>query len=535
MIHGWRSRMHYWSRRGDAVKKAALMIALGSFFMSWLLIPLMAPQGEPMMTDPMEQRVRQDWQRLYHARDCQPREFVRWLRQLTPSLPMLAETLGLPVPTWSDFQKTGKLLSYDVKPLLMRHTDGPESSALLEDYLLACLSENTPEAVAAVERVRERAEKSVPLANELHASLLLRQGRDSEALVAFLREMTLFPESHTTVESATRLALKLKDDAVLRQIAQGEWRRHLSPMMEHHVGIEIGDLWMQWRGLLRHRLGTLSLGSLSVALFAALIWYVILVQHIPAQSWRWLWPVLPMLAGIASIWPTVSLSAWQMREMQLTEEAAFPLDLWRLIVGVGLREELCKLALAALFMPWLLRRRSPGAALMTGAFVGLGFAFEENLDYYQDHGIGVALVRFLSANFLHVALSGIATHSLYDMLRSRFARAQAFVSTFGTVVVAHALYDYQSPAMPELSGYLSMLVLAMIAWQFWDLVEAEMPHSRQLIAPSAVFLIGTALVIAVSFILGAVQAPERDVLISTAMQCVGFLPVAVIYWRRLGE
>jgi hypothetical protein len=88
--------------------------------------------------------------------------------------------------------------------------------------------------------------------------------------------------------------------------------------------------------------------------------------------------------------------------------------------------------------------------------------------------------------------------------------------------------------MPEISAYLPMLVLAVIAWQFWDLVEAEMPHSRQLIAPSAVFLIGTALVIAVSFILGAVQTPGHDKLISTAMQCVGFLPVAVIYWRRLG-
>jgi RsiW-degrading membrane proteinase PrsW (M82 family) len=534
MIHGWRSSIHYWSRRGEAVKKAAFMIALGSFFASWLLIPLMKPQGEPMLLDPLEQKVREDWKRLFQASDARPRELSRWLRQLTPILPMLADSLEMPVPTWVEYQTSGKLLTYEVKPLLARHTLGAGQAVLLEDYLLACLSAKTPDAVTAAERVREQAAKSVPLANELHASLLLRETREAEALAAFLREMTLFPEDQLTLDAATRLALKLKDDAVLRQISMGQWRGRLSPMMEHHVGLEIGDLRMQWRGLLRHRLSTLSWHALSVGLFAALIWYVILVLHIPAQTWRWLWPVLPMLAGIMSIWPTVSISAWQTRDLGIVEEAPFPLDLWRLIIGVGLREELCKLALAAFFMPWLLHRRSPGAALMTGAFVGLGFALEENLDYYQDHGIGVALVRFLSANFLHVALTGIATHSLYDMLRSRFARAQAFVSTLGTLVVAHALYDYQSPAMPEISAYLPMLVLAVIAWQFWDLVEAEMPHSRQLIAPSAVFLIGTALVIAVSFILGAVQTPGHDKLISTAMQCVGFLPVAVIYWRRLG-
>lgn len=52
----------------------------------------------------------------------------------------------------------------------------------------------------------------------------------------------------------------------------------------------------------------------------------------------------------------------------------------------GSGEELCKLALAALFMPWLVWRRAPGVALMTGAFVGLGFALEENIDYYQGMG-----------------------------------------------------------------------------------------------------------------------------------------------------
>lgn len=287
MIHGWRSSIHYWSRRGVTVKKAALMIALGSFLVSWLLIPLLKPQGEPMLLDPLEQKVSEDWKRLFQARDARPRELSRWLRQLTPILPMLADSLETSVPSWADYQASGKLLTYEVKPLLGQHTSGVAQAVLMEDYLLACLSAKTPDAVAAAERVQELAARSVPLANELCASLLLREAREAEALAAFFREMTLFPEEQLTLESATRLALKLKDAAVLRQIGQGEWRGQLSPMMEHHVGIEIGDLGMQWRGLLRHRLGSLSWHSLSVAFFVALIWYVILVQHIPAQTWRW--------------------------------------------------------------------------------------------------------------------------------------------------------------------------------------------------------------------------------------------------------
>ena len=124
MIHGWRSSIHYWSRRGEAVKKAAFMIALGSFFASWLLIPLMKPQGEPMLLDPLEQKVREDWKRLFQASDARPRELSRWLRQLTPILPMLADSLEMPVPTWVEYQTSGKLLTYEVKPLLARHCAG---------------------------------------------------------------------------------------------------------------------------------------------------------------------------------------------------------------------------------------------------------------------------------------------------------------------------------------------------------------------------------------------------------------------------
>lgn len=535
MFHGWRSRLHYWSRRSDAVKKWAVCIVLGGFALSWLLIGLQPPPGTLVMMDPMEQKVRAEWLQLYQAREVLPRQLTQWLREVMPSLPEMAETLEMPVPTWGEFQKSGKLLAYEVQPLLQRHAARPEQTVLWQDYLQVCLSDQKPEAEAAMARVLKSAQSEQPLANELHGSLLQKRGLEAEALAAYRREMRLFPEAEAAAISATRLALKLKELEVLREIEAEGWPARFSPMLEHHVGLEIGDLWMQWRGLFRHRVSHLSLPSLALSLLSALLWYVILVQHMPAQPWRWIWPLLPFVAGILSIWPTVSISAWQAREMASMMKPAFPLDLWHLIMGVGLREELCKLALAAFFMPWLLRRRSSGAALMTGAFVGLGFAFEENLDYFQDYGDGVAMVRFLSANFLHVALTGLLTHALYDMLRSRFARAQEFVSSFVCIVVAHALYDYPQPEFLAILAYLPMLVLAMVAWQFWDQVELEMPHSRQLIAPSAVFLIGTALVIAVSFLMAIAQPAGHGMLIATAMQCVPFLPVTLIYWRRLGH
>lgn len=534
MIQGWRSRLHYWSRRGDQLKRMACLIVLGGFAAAWLIVHL-GPDHDPSVSvDPMEQKFRNDWQRLRTADSPRPREMARWLRQILPNITAISDSLGMRPTTWASFEKSGEILVYEVRSLLARHATTPEMQKLLLDYITGCLAQKEAAGIEATKRVGDQAKQAgpMPLANELYDSLLLRTRQDDAALAALMREATLFADAGSARETAARLALKLKADASLEQIARAGWMEDLPAIMEHHIGVQLGDLLMQWRGLLRHRVETLPYHALAIFALVALLWYTILVQHMPPGPWRWVWPILPVIAGIASIWPTVSLSIWQEDVMGIVDDVPFPLDLWHLIIGVGLREELCKLALAALFMPWLVRRRAPGMALMTGAFVGLGFALEENIDYYQNFGDGVALVRFLSANFLHVAMTGLITHALYDMLRTRFVRAQQFITTFFVIVIAHALYDFEPPAISGLTRYLPMLVLAFVAWQFWDRVEMEMPHSRQLISPAAVFLIGTALVIAASFLLSAFEELTREALVNTAVQCVSFLPVAVIYWRR---
>jgi ABC-type polysaccharide/polyol phosphate export permease len=118
------------------------------------------------------------------------------------------------------------------------------------------------------------------------------------------------------------------------------------------------------------------------------------------------------------------------------------------------------------------------------------------------------------------------------MLRSRFHRVQEFISTFAMIVVAHAVYDYDAPQITGLSSYVPMLILALLAWRFWDEVEKEMPQVRQTISPAAIFLIGSALVIAVSLIITAVQDGTWLAVVDAAKSCASILPVAVIYWRR---
>ncbi len=493
-----------------------------------------------MSTDPVEHAIRMEWQRLSHTPRPEPRALGYWLRKLTPSLTMLAEALDTPAANWASYAQDGRVLVYEVRPLLVKHFLSAEQIQLAEDYLAACLL-NEPEAQkAAAARVQEatRSPSPRPLAHEWQASLLLRHHADAAALEAMMREGQLFPDAQQARETAVRLAVLQQDRERMAEMAKAGWTKKLPPLLEHDAGALLGSIPIQWRGLLRYRMQGLPLAALLLTAMSAGLWYALLVMHTPRWNWRWTWPLAPVVAGIASIWPTITLIAWQEQErMSLgaigsAEPLGFPMDLWHLIIGVGLREETCKLALAACFMPWLVWRRKPGMALMTGAFVGLGFALEENVDYYQTMGGAVALPRFLSANFMHVAMTGLSTHALYDMLRSRFATTDRFLLTFGAMVTAHAVYDYAPPAESGLDMYLPMVTLAFVAWRFWDQVEAELPIVPQLVPPGALFLIGAASIIATSLIITAVQEKSWNRVVEAAMSCASILPVGLIYWCR---
>jgi RsiW-degrading membrane proteinase PrsW (M82 family) len=324
-----------------------------------------------------------------------------------------------------------------------------------------------------------------------------------------------------------------RDLKLLRTVAaQPGWVEECHPLLQHHAGALLGDVWMQWHGLIRHRLNEIPYGMLALAFFVAALWYFILVQHSDHERWRWVRPVVPIMAGVCSVWPTLTILAYQEFSQGMTAEAPFPHDLIYYLVGVGLREEGCKLALFAFFLPWLLWRRQPGLALLTGAFVGLGFSLEENIGYYQDYGGTIAWTRFLSANFLHISLSGICAHSLYRMLLTRFARADEFIGTFLLAVAAHGGYDWLATGTLDDNGWLSIVVLVLSAARFIDLLGQETRPVRLTIAPRAVFTFGSAILIATSFILGAWSTRSMDGVATAGQECLTMVPIALLYWRK---
>lgn len=532
-FHGWRARTHYLTRnRRFLLRTSASIIAFGMLIACVIVMSFAAQEDAPQHLQSLSQaqiRLHDEFLRLQQEDKPTPRQLAFWLRLLLGQLPKTAEAYE--AVAFQEFSQTGKIADYDVALLITQHATTDAPAGMFRLFLDAALTASEP----AAEQLKHRADAKPPgmLAAELYASVQKRRGNTHAAMLAFYMEGLHFPDATAAREEALRLSLTQRDLEVLRSIAsQPGWIESCHPLLQHHAGAILGDVWMQWSGLVRHRFSSIPYGMLALAFFAAALWYFILVQHSDHERWRWARPIAALMAGVASVWPTLTVLAYQEFVQGMTADAPFPHDLIYYVAGVGLREEACKLALFALFLPWLLWRRQPGLALLTGAFVGLGFSLEENVGYYQDFGGTIAWTRFLSANFLHISLTGICAHSLYNMLRTRFAHAEEFIGTFIFAVLAHGGYDYLAGGSFDEGGLFSIIVLAVIAFRFIDLLGQETRPVRLTIAPRAVFTFGSAILIAISLILGAWSTRSMEGVALAGQGCLSMVPIALIYWRR---
>ncbi|MDB6071605.1 MAG: hypothetical protein JWL81_2776 [Verrucomicrobiales bacterium] len=246
--------------------------------------------------------------------------------------------------------------------------------------------------------------------------------------------------------------------------------------------------------------GLHQVGYLTISLLAGLVWFVSLHKacRLPRRQW-WL-----SLAGLplGAFSTVVTLVLMEMQEARngLTEsELAGPALLFQ-IASVGLREEGSKLLC---FLPMLLflRRGTPAQALMAASAVGLGFAIEENISYFaMSEGTSV-MGRHLTANFMHLAMTGLTGHALFRFLRYPKHYGAAFVATFTCMVLIHGLYnfsqdDYRVPLLKELPQLVVFIVVGL-AWHYFQVIKQEREDAAQVVSAHGVFLLGTAAVMGV--------------------------------------
>lgn len=502
-----------------------------------------------------------DWQRRMKSRafelanpaQPQPAALADWLKELGRGMNMLA-------PGWKLDAAQKMIDDIRLDRLLQSNTVDETQHALFFDYTKALLLEKGEARDESVHSIGEMAGREPPVrfAGGFNGDLLLLEHKRKEALASYVREGR-FEDARDARREAFSLAVGLGDLDTLRQLCTDpRYLREADSKTVATAARLTGQWWLMVRAVAKEQWHRWSHPlALPLALLAAGVWYFLLVytgssgrlphhllanhsspDHPGSDPWRWIRFLPPVMAGVASV---CLLHFWMETApygIHASEQETVTHEILQWVLYVGIPEESVKLALFSLFLPLLLRRRSVSRAALTAGCVGLGFAFDENLGYYLRDGGQTAIGRLITANFLHVAWTGIAGCALYELFRSRFQRAPEFLAAFLGVCAAHGLYDFASTPSAQLMGadFAGIIVVVIMARMYLDRLRPDDGALRhRTISATAVFCTGCALLIASTIIVTVWQTNSMRGATQALKSVVAVFPLALIYVREFRE
>lgn len=382
-------------------------------------------------------------------------------------------------------------------------------------------------------------EPPLPWYNHALGREAMRRKDLDDAAMRFEREGLAFAERHEDVDRA--LMLWMTSDAwehVRKRMDDPRVAAAAAPMTKYRFAVHERNwkhaakwLALAWRP-------RLTLPSIVMTSIAALAWGFFCarlgkLRDKPVR--RSLLYLGAFVLGVLSIIPTVGLIAVEEASLRLVETGDATRDILFFVFGVGLREEASKLLL---FLPLLLVLRKWGDkldVLVCGAMVGLGFAAEENLGYLASGDLHTGLGRFLTANFMHMAMTAILASALDDFVHDREKYAADFSRATLTVVVMHGAYDFLL-SHEEFGGtYFAMAVFFVLVRMFLSAVDHARRKADRGLRLTQAFVLAVAVVTGTSAVYAVVAVgPVQGALVMTE----GLLGVAILvyaFMRTLRE
>ncbi|MEM8955362.1 MAG: PrsW family glutamic-type intramembrane protease [Verrucomicrobiota bacterium] len=376
----------------------------------------------------------------------------------------------------------------------------------------------------------------VPFANEFLGDYFFNQDDFGTAADHYRDESRLTNDPHARERWISLLLSLQRTDELRTAIEDPAVRDSLTPRQWMALAIVEKDWKLLARSIIKLDFSRAIGAEWCLAVLACSVWFIIL-----SQFTRFSWPrlliyFLAVVAGVCSATATLFAVYLQEEFGGLTQGGNWIQHTLYFIVGVGVREEVIKLIFFLPFLPVLLIRRHHAEALVTAACVGLGFALQENIGYYERSDASNAIGRFITANFLHLSLTGLLGYATYKMGCQLKRYWEEFVGTFIFVVIVHGVYD-AFLVVPELQEFslLAIILFVVIAYRFFDVVESVRDHRQLIVSPLAVFLVGFSILIGVAMNYVALESTFRATILAVGYALVSSAPIAFVYINRFRD
>jgi RsiW-degrading membrane proteinase PrsW (M82 family) len=370
-------------------------------------------------------------------------------------------------------------------------------------------------------------------ANHLLAREDEEDGDDGAAAERHAREATSFDGRAEDADAACGEWIAAGDlQRLSAALRDGRFARQVSAELRMRQALSQRDWWGALRWFLPSQYERATPGLLLLAVVSGAVWFALCAQiGLIGERPRFRAPLqlVALVAGVLSTYLTLAVGIVEHAWGFVETGHALP-DAIYFVVGVGLREELCKALFVLPFVPLLVRWGTRRDALACGAMVGLGFAVEENIGYFHG-GLSTALARFLTANFLHVSTTGLVAVALFDDARSRGRSDGTLSGTVMTVIVAHGLYDFfLSSSSVDGGSVLSMFVFVLLTRRFVEVLRSLPGRERPLLSW---FCVGLAVVAGASFIYASAAVGPLQGAMALAQGALGLSIVAAVFVQQL--
>jgi hypothetical protein len=170
--------------------------------------------------------------------------------------------------------------------------------------------------------------------------------------------------------------------------------------------------------------------------------------------------------------------------------------------------------------------------------VGLGFAAEENLGYLASDDLHTGLARFLTANFMHMAMTGILASALDDFLRDEKGENTDFFRVSLMVVMMHGAYDVLLSHSEFGGPFLAMVVFVLLTRLFLASVDqarrrADRASARDWGTPVHAFVLAVAAVTGTSMAHALVLVGPKNAGLVLAEGLLGEAVIVFVFIRTL--
>lgn len=347
-------------------------------------------------------------------------------------------------------------------------------------YALGYIEVINDEYDSALVKYQKVRNKSLPFLNNSIGYIHLKNNEFELAERFFFQEIALLENQSGAYSNLSKLYVKSHNHQKLERLIKSE---HSSQFVPSLIKREYLYQTNQYATYLKEVFswGNFGLSGLVGAVLILIVWLIFVIRIDVFEREKFSSVLLIFTLGCAFSMLTHPLYDFFRFTLNFRLEGTYINDFFYCIFAIGFIEETVKIIPVLLIMRWKRVFNESTDFVIYASLSGLGFAFMENLLYFDESGLNNIVGRSLSATVLHMSLTSFVAYGLfYAKYKARGNRLGYFLFSFSVACVLHGIYDFWLVSDGWVGDFkiFSVLILVYVVQRYAYAITNVLSHSE---------------------------------------------------------